>query len=88
MRKLLFILSVMVVYPAWGMDIPDADSQAAQLFASRCAACHALPHPKRLDWPHWQHMLRVMKQRMHERGMDMTTEEWRVIADYLQTNAR
>ena len=88
MRTLLLLLSLMIVQPVWGMDLPDADSPAARLFAERCSACHTLPHPKRLDWPHWQHMLRVMKQRMEARGMAMTTEEWRMIADYLRAHAR
>ncbi len=88
MHKVLFVLSLMVTQTVWGMDLPDADSPAARLFAERCSACHALPHPKRLDWPHWQHMLRVMKQRMEARGMAMTQEEWRVIAAYLRNHAR
>ncbi len=88
MHKVLFVLSLMVTQTVWGMDLPDADSPAARLFAERCSACHALPHPKRLDWPHWQHMLRVMKQRMEARGMAMPQEEWRVIAAYLRNHAR
>ncbi|MDX8412831.1 MAG: cytochrome c [Mariprofundales bacterium] len=87
MKKLLMIV---LLYPVtgWGMDLPEAERSAAKLFAARCSVCHALPHPKRLDWPHWQHMLRVMKQRMAERDISMPNEEWHQIADYLKRNAR
>jgi len=88
MRKLLLMLSIMFASPLQAMDLPDADSAAAQLFSERCSTCHALPHPKRMDWPHWQHMLRVMKRRVDERGMDMPAEEWRMIAGYLKEHAR
>ena len=90
-RKTGWMLAVAFVAagPAWGMDLPDADSAGARLFAARCSACHALPHPKRLDWPHWRHMLGVMRSRMHERGVpEPTREEWRQIAAYLKAHAR
>ncbi|MDQ6964314.1 MAG: cytochrome c [Mariprofundales bacterium] len=87
MKKLLMILLLCPV-TGWSMNLPEADSSAAQLFSSRCSSCHALPHPKRLDWPHWQSMLRLMKRRMAERGMTMPNEEWHQIADYLKQHAR
>jgi len=70
------------------MEIPDAGSDGAKLFAARCGVCHALPHPRRLDWPHWRHMLRVMKQRMAERDITLPDTEWRRIAAYLKAHAR
>ena len=75
-------------HPALAMDIPDAHSPAAKLYAEHCAACHALPHPKRLAWPAWRHTLHLMKQRMNERGMQMRADEWRQIAAYLKHHAR
>jgi len=74
--------------PLWASDIPAADSAAAQLFAQRCSVCHNLPHPKRLDWPHWRGILHVMKRRMDERGMEMPDADWRTIAGYLHSHAR
>lgn len=73
---------------AMAMDIPDANSPAARLYAARCTACHALPHPKRLAWPAWRHTLHLMKQRMQERGMQLRADEWRQIAAYLRRHAR
>ncbi len=89
MKTLITIAILTVSMPAWGMDIPDADSAGGRLFAARCSGCHALPHPKRLDWPHWRHMLGLMKRRMAERGVaEPTKEEWRQIAAYLKSHAR
>jgi len=89
MKTLVFILLLSVTSPAWGMDIPDADSPDGKLFAARCSICHALPHPKRLDWQHWRHMLSLMKSRMTERGVaEPSKEEWRRIASYLKAHAR
>jgi len=71
------------------MEIPDADSPGGRLFAVRCSVCHTLPHPKRLDWQHWRHMLGVMKKRMDEGGIpEPTKTEWRQISGYLKQHAR
>ncbi len=89
MRVLITIALLLFTSPAWATDIPDADSHGAQLFTSYCSACHSLPHPKRLDWPHWRSMLHVMQQRMHERGVaEPSKEAWRQIAGYLKSHAR
>jgi len=88
MRVLLTVLCLVFATNASAMDIPDADSAGGQLYASRCSACHTLPHPKRLDWEAWRHMLGVMKMRMDEKGMDIPDDEWRQIAAYVKANAR
>ncbi len=88
MRAIVWMISMLVATSGWAMDLPDADSSAAKLFAARCSVCHALPHPKRLDWPHWRHILHIMHQRMTARGMTMAKGEWRQIADYLRRHAR
>jgi len=87
--KVMTMLIIMFWSPAlWAMDIPDANTPAAKMFQERCSVCHALPHPSRLDWAHWRHMLSTMKQRMNERGMTMKQDEWRQIAAYLKLHAR
>jgi len=85
---MLIMLSLLMSSPSWAMDLPEAGSQAAELYAERCSVCHALPHPKRLDWSRWRHILRVMKRRTEERGVQIPVEEWRAIAAYLRRNAR
>jgi len=88
MKIIITVLSLMFAAPAWATEIPDAGSASAQLFSQRCSICHSLPHPKRLDWPHWRSMLHVMKQRMTERKISLPVEEWRQIAGYLKSHAR
>jgi len=92
MKILITILCLVFTSPAWAtalnMDIPDANSSSAKLFSQRCSVCHSLPHPARLDWPHWRSMLHVMKQRMQERDISLPDEEWRQISGYLQQHAR
>jgi len=88
MKIILTLFALLCVSPAWATDIPDAGSASAQLFSQRCSVCHSLPHPARLDWPHWRSMLHVMKQRMDERDMSLPNEEWRQIAGYLKSHAR
>jgi len=87
MRILITIVCLTFTTSAWATEIPDAGSAAAQLFAQRCSVCHSLPHPKRLDWPHWRSMLHVMKQRMDARDVSMPVQEWRQIAGYLKSHA-
>ncbi len=69
--------------------IPDANSSAAVLYAEKCGACHAVPHPKRHTTAQWQHMLARMEERMAEIGMTaLSTEERETLLSYLQNNAR
>ena len=88
MRTLMLVSLLCLAPSAWATDIPDADSASAQLYTERCSTCHALPHPKRLDWESWRHMLGVMKMRMDEKGMQMEKAEWQQIAAYVKTHAR
>jgi len=88
MKLLITIVCLMFTSPAWATEIPDADSAAAQVFSQRCSVCHSLPHPARLDWPHWRSMLHVMKQRMNEKKISIPNEEWRQISGYLKQHAR
>jgi len=76
------------VQSAAAMEIPDQDSATAKVYEAKCSACHALPHPKRLSWSAWRHMLHVMKRRMQERGVQMSREQWRQVAAYLKQHAR
>ncbi len=89
MKTLMMIVLLSVASPAWGMDIPDADSAGGKLFAQKCSVCHALPSPRRLNWMYWQHILGLMKERMDERGVpEPSRKEWKLIASYLKAHAR
>jgi hypothetical protein len=74
---------------ALATDIPDAESADAQVYMETCEACHALPHPGRLDWQSWREMLYLMDRRMDERGFDKpSAEQWQAMARYLKSHAR
>jgi len=72
-----------------GMRLPDADSDVARTFVSRCSVCHATPHPARHDFSGWQYLVPVMEQRMSERGITpLTGAERSAILAYLREHAR
>lgn len=69
--------------------IPSAQSVDAQLYAKKCSACHALPHPKRNTSEQWRNLVPLMERRMAERGMETLTEDEReTVLAYLTTHAR
>lgn len=91
MRKFyLILITHLLVTPAYAAtSIPDADSPQAKVYAEKCSTCHALPHPKRLSFNGWKHMLKLMDQRMEERGMSpLEAKDWEAIAAYLKHHAR
>jgi len=89
LKTVIILLLMVISSAALATDIPDADSADAQVYMETCAACHALPHPGRLDWQGWRNMLYLMERRMDERGFEKPTdEEWQAIAGYLKSHAR
>jgi cytochrome c1 len=86
----IFVLLMLFVMPAWAdTPIPDADSPEAKVYAEKCSACHSLPHPKRLYFEQWQHMLKVMYMRISERNSEpLTEQEQEAILRYLKAHSR
>ncbi len=69
--------------------LPDMNSPAARLYISRCGMCHSVPHPKRLYYTQWEHMVEVMDKQMEQRGMPpLTDREKHIILQYLKHHAR
>jgi len=69
--------------------LPEADSADARLYAARCGACHSVPHPARHTAKEWDHVLRLMDERMAQKGLAPLAgaERERVVA-YLTRHAR
>ena len=91
MKKTLMIICIFALAACAGKPtpIPDADSAGARVFAARCSICHVAPHPKRLTFSAWRHMLTVMESQMQHRGMEPLSEEEReAILAYLKHHAR
>jgi hypothetical protein len=91
MRKYYLILITCLLAPPVyaATPIPDADSPQAKVYAEKCTVCHVLPHPKRLSFNGWKHMLTLMDQRIEERNMSpLEPEERQAIETYLKRHAR
>lgn len=71
------------------MTIPESGTAAAQLFATRCSSCHALPHPARNTANEWPGILALMDRRMRERHIPpINGQERDELLRYLQSHAR
>jgi len=92
MKKLLLILSVLLVAPACAgkpTPIPESESAGGKLFAAKCGICHSVPHPKRNTFEQWQSIMALMREQMDHRKMaPLTDDERKVIMRYLKRNAR
>lgn len=92
MKKPYFIIAACLISagPVFAATpIPDADSPEAKIYAAKCGSCHVLPHPKRLHFAQWQHMLKLMERRMKERNVPLPDKaERQAIVDYLKMHAR
>lgn len=75
-------------------QLPTASSRGARLLTRYCTQCHSLPGPGMHTAEEWPHVVERMRQRMdmHGRmmgGLDIPVpSEFRIIRDYLQTNAQ
>ncbi len=43
--------------------LPEDKSADAQVYIKRCSACHAIPHPSRINFHHWKDKIVVMKNK-------------------------
>ena len=41
--------------------LPKEETADAQVYIKRCGACHAIPHPARLNFNQWKDKIIVMK---------------------------
>ena len=65
--------------------LPEEKSADAQVYIKRCSACHAIPHPSRLNFHHWKNKIAVMK------NMQMpviTDKEKESVLSYIKTQSK
>jgi len=87
--KLIAILLVVLLVACARQNLPDAQSAGAHSFVKVCGRCHDLPHPARHSASEWLAVMRIMQQRMRERGVAPLGDVQRQsILGYLQTHAR
>lgn len=71
--------------------LPAAENQseAEDLFVTRCALCHQLPEPGMLKPQQWKLIVSTMQQRMQQAGVPQLSEqETDTILGYLSERAR
>ncbi|MCP4411815.1 MAG: hypothetical protein GY808_04500 [Gammaproteobacteria bacterium] len=70
MHKAKFIIYTLIILSAVGLffngcailqKLPKEESADAQVYIKRCGACHAIPHPARLNFDQWKNKIVVMK---------------------------
>jgi cytochrome c5 len=91
----LLLASAKVALPAPGTtpaDLPDPDSQGAQLVVQYCASCHGLPSPgahSATDWPRYVRRMWVRTEGLPDRFEIAVPSrgERQVILEYLAANA-
>ncbi|MCP4254756.1 MAG: cytochrome c [Candidatus Scalindua sp.] len=65
--------------------LPEEKSADAQVYIKRCSACHAIPHPARLNFHLWKDKIDVMK------NMQMpviTAKEKESVLSYINTQSK
>ncbi|MCP3677740.1 MAG: cytochrome C [Deltaproteobacteria bacterium] len=89
---LLVIVSVgvLAVSCAGGpTPLPEMESAAALLYASKCGGCHSVPHPSRHKAEQWEHIMDNMEKEMHLKGFTpLTVDEKNTILGYLTRYGR
>jgi len=71
--------------------LPAAEKQteAEDLFVTRCALCHQLPEPDMLKPQQWKLIISTMQQRMQQAGVSqLSDQETETILEYLSERAR
>ncbi|HYB89678.1 MAG TPA: hypothetical protein VEC38_01400 [Candidatus Binataceae bacterium] len=69
-------------------ELPEAQTDAARLYAARCDNCHAVYNPHTLTAAMWQTQVDVMEVKIRAAGLaPLSADERRVILDYLTRNA-
>ena len=64
--------------------LPEERSADAQVYIKRCSACHAIPHPSRLNFNHWKNKIVVMK---NKRMPVITVKEKEAVLSYIETQS-
>jgi len=65
--------------------LPEEKSADAQVFIKRCSACHAIPHPSRLNFHHWKDKIVVMKNKQMP---VITAKEKKSVLSYIKTQSK
>jgi cytochrome c2 len=65
--------------------LPEEKSADAQVYIKRCSACHAIPHPSRINFHHWKDKIAVMKNKQMP---VITAKEKEAVLSYIKTQSK
>ena len=65
--------------------LPEEKSADAQVYIKRCSACHAVPHPARINFHHWKDKIAVLKNKQMP---VITTKEKESVLSYINTQSK
>ncbi len=66
-------------------SLPEEKSADAQVYIKRCGACHAIPHPARLNFNHWKDKIVVLKS---EQMPVIKEEEKKKVLSYINDQSK
>jgi len=85
--RLVIMLVAVFAAGACSRPLPEAQSAAAQLYATRCNNCHRVYHPGLMTEKMWETQVARMETTMARSGTPLAPGERAVILDYLRRNA-
>lgn len=69
-------------------DLPEPESEAAQVYGRRCSGCHRLYHPQLLTAKMWDFMLTRMDEEFQRLGRPLLQgQERKTVRDYLHKHS-
>lgn len=75
--------------PAQVHDYPEAATDRASLYITKCSQCHAAPLPKVHTAIIWPRVVERMQSRMIDKNVPpLSEQELHAILEYLQQNAK
>jgi hypothetical protein len=87
-RIALALAAIALSMAGCNRPLPEQNTAAAHLYASRCGQCHRPYSPESLTTAMWQIQLELMQTRMQQNGVPpLSGKERDIIMSYLARNA-
>lgn len=88
-RGLCLAFTLLAVGCNMDHPLPEADSSAALLYATKCSICHPPVHPKAHTFVGWKHVVPKMEKRADAMGIGplLSEEEKSIIITYLKKHS-
>jgi hypothetical protein len=88
-RPRIIVVALLIATTGCGSKpLPEADSNAERLYATRCGGCHRPFQPSTMTAAMWSEQVEAMRLKMAQAGVaPLSAAEQRQILDYLERNA-